>query len=231
MAAPVGDAQSAVVGHVLCSFPVLSRLALTLGLLTVLLGGCGGRSELDPTSKEYGDVNRGGPTGSGGLLPTGGTGGVVSTGGSGGVIPTGGMGGVISTGGSGGVAPTGGTGGTGALGGTGAASGSAGSSGTAGSAGAAGQGGEAGAGGAAGAGGSVPEPCWAYTYGTAHEEEAGGVLPLSSGGVLLTGFHSAVDGDWDTLLLRVDADGNLLSTTSYGGSDRDWAGSLLDLGG
>jgi hypothetical protein len=68
---------------------------------------------------------------------------------------------------------------------------------------------------------------WAKTYGGTDIEGAFSVQQTSDGGYIVSGTTwSFGAGDWDILLIKTDADGNVEWAKTYGGTGDDWASSV-----
>jgi hypothetical protein len=71
---------------------------------------------------------------------------------------------------------------------------------------------------------------WNQTYGGNETDAAYSVVETGDGGFALTGRTDLGAGGIDFWLVRTDADGNMLWNKTYGGSDLDWAWSVVETG-
>jgi hypothetical protein len=69
---------------------------------------------------------------------------------------------------------------------------------------------------------------WNQTYGGNKTDAAYSVVETDDGGFALTGRTDLGAGGIDFWLVRTDADGNMLWNKTYGGSDLDWAWSVVE---
>ena len=75
---------------------------------------------------------------------------------------------------------------------------------------------------------------WSKTYGGSSEENTNSVVATPDGGMLILGHTNSYDGDIvkshdlvDILLTKLDADGNLMWTKTFGGSLNDYGISII----
>ncbi|GAA0871575.1 Ig-like domain-containing protein [Gangjinia marincola] len=76
---------------------------------------------------------------------------------------------------------------------------------------------------------------WVKTFGGSDEDEATSVIHLPDGGLAVLGNTRSTDGDFagrtgndkDFVLMRIDAEGNLIWSQFYGGSQNDEASDLI----
>jgi hypothetical protein len=65
---------------------------------------------------------------------------------------------------------------------------------------------------------------WAKTYGGTSSDIAWSVRQTSDGGYILAGLTLSFSaGEWDIFLIKTDANGNIIWTKTYGGTDDDLA--------
>ncbi len=70
---------------------------------------------------------------------------------------------------------------------------------------------------------------WNRTYGGVEFESSSAILENSSGGFIIAGYtRSYGAGDFDVWILRIDAIGNLLWNTTFGGTGSDYAQSMIE---
>lgn len=70
---------------------------------------------------------------------------------------------------------------------------------------------------------------WNRTYGGADFESSSAILENSSGGFIIAGYTNSYGaGDFDVWILRIDAVGNPLWNTTFGGTGSDYAQSMIE---
>lgn len=77
---------------------------------------------------------------------------------------------------------------------------------------------------------------WIKLYGGTGNDIASKVIPTSDNGLLVVGTTNSVNGDtggnigtWDSWLLKLDGQGNILASKTFGGLDRDKAVDAVEL--
>lgn len=72
-----------------------------------------------------------------------------------------------------------------------------------------------------------PDTIWTVTIGDSLSEGARSICPTSDGGVMVAGYtFSYGQGSADIMLVKIDADGNMLSSYTFGGERRDYANRI-----
>ncbi len=67
---------------------------------------------------------------------------------------------------------------------------------------------------------------WAKTYGGTNDDFAYSVQQTSDGGYILAGYTSSFGASSDILLIKTDANGNIIWAKTYGGTNYEWAYSV-----
>ncbi len=76
--------------------------------------------------------------------------------------------------------------------------------------------------------GEPPDVLWNNTFGTSfHDEKARDIKKTNDGGYIVTGYAQPVGADADAWLLKVDAEGNKLWNTTFGGCGSEIAYAVL----
>jgi hypothetical protein len=69
---------------------------------------------------------------------------------------------------------------------------------------------------------------WNQTYGGANKDRANSLVQTGDGGYVLAGYTESFGaGDLDFWLVKTDADGNMEWNQTYGGTEADWARSMV----
>ncbi len=77
--------------------------------------------------------------------------------------------------------------------------------------------------------GPSPSPTWARTYGTTESDGGKCVLPTGDGGYVIAGWTRDTDSrKEDFYLLKVNASGDMIWESAFGGADVDYAWSIVD---
>jgi hypothetical protein len=69
---------------------------------------------------------------------------------------------------------------------------------------------------------------WHYPYGGAYDDYAQSVVQTSDGGYVVTGYTGSYGNYGDVVIMKVDADGDMLWVKHYGGSDVDKGWSIKE---
>jgi hypothetical protein len=76
---------------------------------------------------------------------------------------------------------------------------------------------------------SLGDTLWTRTYGGWESEHVGSVIETSDGGYLIAGSTMSYGaGDFDYWLVKINFQGDTLWTRTYGGSNWDWATSVIE---
>jgi len=67
---------------------------------------------------------------------------------------------------------------------------------------------------------------WAKTYGGTGWDYASSVQQTSDGGYVVAGYTNSFGASGDILLIKTDANGNIIWAKTYGGTSSDWASSV-----
>jgi hypothetical protein len=83
---------------------------------------------------------------------------------------------------------------------------------------------------------SVGNIVWNKTYGGNFNDHGGSIIPLSDGSFIFSGYSNSTIGDitsnqggFDYWIVKIDSNGNLIWSKSYGGSDFDYANEIIQL--
>jgi hypothetical protein len=83
---------------------------------------------------------------------------------------------------------------------------------------------------------SVGNIVWNKTYGGNFNDHGGSIIPLSDGSFVFSGYSNSTIGDitsnqggFDYWIVKIDSNGNLIWSKSYGGSDFDYANEIIQL--
>ena len=75
----------------------------------------------------------------------------------------------------------------------------------------------------------VSSVIWTQSYGGADEQDVASLVETSDGGFALAGNTLSIVGNLeDYFLVKTDSSGNMLWNKTYGGSDRDYAYSVVE---
>jgi hypothetical protein len=67
---------------------------------------------------------------------------------------------------------------------------------------------------------------WARTYGGTNDDRASSVQQTSDGGYIVAGWTRSFGSGGDILLIKMDANGNVIWAKTFGGTDHDYAHSV-----
>ena len=72
---------------------------------------------------------------------------------------------------------------------------------------------------------------WDKTFGGSEADRANTIIQTTDGGYVLTGMtRSKGAGKWDIWVIKLDQEGNMLWDKTFGGSEADWAYSIIQTG-